>query len=84
MPLGYKVNEWRIRRASRSATTESVRADYDRHHARLLLLLDEVTDEDFAIVKTNFAITQSVRDMFRVPVEHFAEHAQDIRAGLAS
>src|SRR5207244_7391439 len=44
MPLGYKLNELRIRRRSRDATRESVLADYERHQARLLRLLDDVTD----------------------------------------
>ena len=82
MPLGYKRNEMRIRRRSRAATRESVLADYERDQARLLRLLDDLSDPEFAIVKTNFAITQSVREMFNVPVEHFAEHAPEVRAGV--
>jgi DinB family protein len=82
MPLGYKLNEIRIRRRSRAATRDSVLADYDREQARLLRLLDEVSDAELAIVKTNFAITQSVREMFNVPIEHFAEHAPEIRKAL--
>ena len=82
MPLGYKINERRIRSRSKAATRDSVLADYDRDHARLLRLLDEVTDDELAIVKTNYAITQSVREMFRTPVEHFAEHAPEIRSAL--
>jgi len=84
MPLGYKLNEFRIRRSSRSATKDSVLADYERHQARLLGLLDGLRDDEFAIVKTNFGMTQAVRDMFRVPVEHFAEHAPEIRSALSS
>ena len=75
MPLGNKLNVLRIRRGSRKATRDSALADYERHQARLFGLLDDVTDAEFAIVKTNFAITRSVRDMFGIPVEHFAEHA---------
>jgi hypothetical protein len=82
MPLGYKINEFRIRRRSKSATRESVLADYDRYQSNLLRLLDEVSDAELAIVKTNFAITQSVSEMFNVPVEHFAEHAPEIQASL--
>ncbi len=82
MPLGNKLNVLRIRRGSRKATRDSVLADYERHQARLFGLLDDVTDAEFAIVKTNFAITRSVRDMFGIPVEHFAEHAPLIRSVL--
>jgi hypothetical protein len=80
MPLGYRINEMRIRRRSRSATRDSVLADYARYQERLLRLLDDVTDAELGIVKTNYAITQSVHEMFSVPVEHFAEHAPEIRS----
>ena len=82
MPLAYRLNEVRIRRGSRRATRDSVLADYARHQARLLRLLDDVKDADFSIVKTNFALTRSVREMFEIPVEHLGEHAPDIRAVL--
>jgi hypothetical protein len=82
MPLGYKINEFRIKRRSKAATRDSVLADYDRDHARLIRLLDEVTDAELAIVKTNYAMTQSVAEMFRTPVDHFAEHAPEIRSAL--
>jgi hypothetical protein len=82
MPLGYKINERRIKSRSKSATRASVLADYEREQARLLRLLDEVTDAELAIVKTNYAITQSVREMFRLPIEHFSEHAPEIRKAL--
>ncbi len=82
MPLAYKINEMRIRRRSRGATRESVLADYDRDQARLVRLVDDLSDEEFAIVKTNFAITQSVRQMFNIPVEHLEEHGPEIRAAL--
>ena len=82
MPLGYKINEFRIRSRSKNATRESVLADYERDHARLLGLLDGVSDTELDIVKTNYGMTQSVREMFQVPVDHFAEHAPEIRAVL--
>jgi len=82
MPLGNKFNVLRIRRGSKAATPQSVLADYERNHARLLRLLDDVTAAEFEIVKTNFAITRSVRDMFQIPVEHLAEHAPEIRSAL--
>ncbi len=80
MPLAYKINEFRIKRRSKNATRDSVLADYDRQQARLILLLDQCTDADLDIVKTNYAITRSVREMFENPVEHMAEHAPEIRA----
>ncbi|HEX5479337.1 MAG TPA: DinB family protein [Dehalococcoidia bacterium] len=82
MPLGYKLNEIRIRRGASKATRDSVLAAYDGSQARLLRLLDDVSDAELAIVKTNFGDTQSVREMFKIPVEHLAEHAPDIRAAL--
>lgn len=82
MPLGLKLNEFRIRRNAKNATRESVLADYDREHARLLGLLDSVTDAELAIVKTNFGTTQSVREMFQVPIDHLGEHAPEIRSVL--
>jgi hypothetical protein len=82
MPLGNKLNVLRIRRGSRKATRDSVLADYEQHQARLLRLLDDVSDAEFAIVKTNFAITRSVRDMFMIPVEHLPEHAPEIESAL--
>ena len=82
MPLGYKINELRIRRRSRNATRDSVLADYDRAHVRLLRLLDEVSEEEMAVVKTNFGQTRSVREMLMNPVEHFAEHAPEIESVL--
>jgi hypothetical protein len=82
MPLGNKLNVVRIHRGSRRATRGSVLADYERGQARLFVLLDHVADAEFAIVKTNFAITRSVRDMFNIPVEHLAEHAPEIRSAL--
>jgi hypothetical protein len=82
MPLGNKLNVVRIRRGSRHATRDSVLSDYERHQARLLRLLDGVTDAELAIVKTNFAITRSVRDMFMIPVEHLEEHSPEIRSAL--
>jgi hypothetical protein len=82
MPIGYKLNEWQIKRKSKSATRESVLADYDRDHARLLSLLDRATDAELDIVKTNYGMTQSVREMFLGPVDHFAEHTPEIRSAL--
>jgi hypothetical protein len=82
MPLGYKINERRIRSRSKNATRESVLTDYERDHARLLRLLDDVTDAELGIVKKNYGMTQSVREMFQVPVDHFAEHGPEIRSVL--
>ena len=80
MPVGNRINAMRIRRGARGATRDSVLADYDRNHARLLRLLDAVTDAQFAIVKTNFTVTRSVFDMFRIPIEHIDEHGPEIRS----
>jgi hypothetical protein len=82
MPVAYKLNEMRVRRSSRGATKQSVLADYDREQAKLLGLLGGITDDELAVVKSNFGQTRSVREMFHVPVEHFEEHAPEIRAAL--
>ena len=82
MPVAYKLNEFRIKRSSRNATRDSVLADYERGHARLIALLDQLNDPDFAVVKTNFGTTSSIREMFENPVEHMTEHAPEIRAVL--
>lgn len=82
MPLAYKINEFRIKRSARNATRDSVLADYDREHARLIALLDQCTDADLNIVKTNYAITRTVRQMFENPIEHIQEHAPEIRTAL--
>lgn len=82
MPLGYKANEFLVRRKSRGATRDSVLADYERYQRDLLTLLDSLRDDEFAITKTNFGDTQSVESMFRISIEHFAEHAPQIRSAL--
>jgi hypothetical protein len=82
MPLAYKINERRIRSRSKAATRESVLADYAKEQEHLLRLLDEVPDADFSRSFTNYAQTKTVEEMFRTGVEHFAEHAPEIRASL--
>jgi hypothetical protein len=79
-PLAFKVNEFLVRRRSRGATRASVRTDYGASLAALLRVLDEVRDNEFDIVKTNFGITRTLEGMFRISVEHFAEHGPEIES----
>jgi len=82
MPLALKANEFNVRRKSSRATRESVLAGYERSLRDLLQLLDETPPGDFGVRKTNFGQTQTIEEMFRISIEHFAEHAPQVRAVL--
>jgi hypothetical protein len=82
LPMMFKANEMIVRRRSRRATRDSVLADYADGLSRLLPLLDETTDADFARSYTNFGRSRSVREIFLTSVEHFAEHGPEIEAAL--
>jgi hypothetical protein len=59
-----------------------VRAHYDAGHARLLALVDDLRDDEFAIRKTNYGDTRTVTEMLHLPAEHVGEHTPQIRAGM--
>jgi hypothetical protein len=82
MPLAFKANEFIVRRKSGKATRDSVLNDYERSLRDLLRLLDEIPAEEFALSKTNFGQTHTIEEMFRTSIEHFEEHAPQIRAAL--
>jgi hypothetical protein len=82
MPLAYKANEFIVRRNSRNATRDSVLADYDRELTELLKLLDDMPHADFARSATNFGQARTMEEMFRISIEHLAEHAPQVRAAL--
>ena len=82
LPLGYKANEFLVRRNSRKATRDSVLADYATALAQLLRLLDGVQDHEFALSATNFGQTKTIREMFHLSAEHFEEHGPEIKAAL--
>ncbi len=82
-PILYKVGEWRVRFASRKATPTSVLADFDSGVRRLLAVLESFDDETLRLSATRMGETRTLAGMFQKPVEHLAEHAAQIRAGLA-
>jgi DinB superfamily len=84
MPVLFKVSEIRVRLASRNATPESVLADFDAGMTRLLGLFDATDDQTLLATATSLRETRTVAAMFRVPVDHFAEHAGDVRKVLGT
>jgi hypothetical protein len=82
-PILYKMNEWRVRVVSRKATPASVLADFDTAARKLLAVLESFDDEALRLSATRMGETMTIAGMFQKPVEHLAEHAAHIRAGLA-
>jgi len=82
-PVLYKMGEWRVRVASRKATPASVLADFDSGARKLLSVLESFDDETLRLSATRMGETRTLAGMFQKPVEHLAEHATQIRAGLA-
>jgi hypothetical protein len=82
LPVAFKANEFIVRRSSRKATPESVLSEYDNALRGLLQLLDDVRTEEFARSTTNFGQTRTMEEMFRISIEHFEEHAPQVRAAL--
>lgn len=81
-PILYKMNEWRVRVVSRKATRASVLADFDTAAQKLLAVLESFEDEALRLSATRMGETMTIAAMFQKPVEHLAEHASHIRAGL--
>ena len=82
-PLLYKMNEWRVRVVSRKATPASVLDDFDTAVRKLRGVLESFNDETLRLSATRMGETMTIAGMFQKPVEHLAEHAGHIRAGLA-
>ena len=82
-PVLYKLSEWRTRIVSRSATPASVLADFYAAVTKLLAVLDSFDDETLRMSATRMGETMTLAGMFQKPVEHLAEHAEQIRVGLA-
>ncbi|MBI5283582.1 MAG: DinB family protein [Chloroflexi bacterium] len=82
-PILYKLSEWRVRVVSRKATPASVLADFDSAARKLLAVLESFDDDTLRLSATRMGETMTIADMFQKPVEHLAEHAAQIRAGLA-
>jgi hypothetical protein len=82
-PLLYKMNELRVRVVSRKATPPSVLGDFDTAVRKLRGVLESFDDETLRLSATRMGETMTIAGMFQKPVEHLAEHAGHIRAGLA-
>lgn len=83
-PVLYKMGELRVRVASRRATPASVLADFDSGARKLLAVLESFDDETLRLPATRMGETRTLGGMFQKPAEHLAEHAAQIRAGLAA
>lgn len=81
-PILYKLSEWRTRILSRKATPASVLADFDTAAQKLLTVLQSFDDETLRRSATRMGETMTIAALFQKPVEHLAEHADHIRAGL--
>ena len=81
-PVLYKLSEWRVRVASRKATPASVLADFDIGARKLLAVLESFDDETLRSSATRMGETLTIAALIHKPVEHLAEHAAQIRAGL--
>jgi len=81
-PILYKMNEWRVRVVARKATHDSVLADFDAAARKLQAVLESFDDETLRLSATRMGETMTIAGMFQKPVEHLAEHAGHIRAGL--
>lgn len=82
-PILYKLSEWRVRVVSRKATPASVFADFDAAVVKLRAVLDSFDDAALRLSASRMGETMTIAGMFQKPVEHLAEHAGHIRAGLA-
>ena len=83
-PVLYKMNEWRVRVVSRRATPASVRANFDTAARKLIAVVESFDDETLRRSATRMGETMTIAAMCQKPVEHLAEHADHIRAGLAN
>ena len=81
-PILYKMGEWRVRVVSRKATPASVLGDFDTAVSKLRGVLESFDDETLRLSATRMGETMTIAAMFQKPVEHLAEHAGHIRAGL--
>jgi hypothetical protein len=82
-PVLYKMNELRVHLVSRKATPASVLGDFDTAVRKLRAVLESFDDETLRLSATRMGETMTIAAMFQKPVEHLAEHAGHIRAGLA-
>jgi hypothetical protein len=81
-PILYKLSEWRVRVISRKATPATVLADFEAAVRKLLAVLESSDDETLRLSATRMGETMTIAALFQKPVEHLAEHAGHIRAGL--
>ena len=83
------INKYYTRWAARKATSQSMIADYDHAHDRLLMLIDDIADDEWllSMAYPNLDDTISggqhtIVDMFHYIGVHFDEHERDIRQNL--
>jgi hypothetical protein len=81
-PILYTLSGWRVRVASRKATPETVRADFNAAVQRLLGVLDSFDDGTLNQPATRMGETLPMSALLLKPVEHLAEHAEHIHEGL--
>ena len=81
-PILYKMSELRVRVVAGKATPTSVLADFDTGLRKLLAVLESFDDETLRLSATRMGETLTIAALFQKPVEHLAEHAAHIRAGL--
>src|SRR3990172_5000047 len=82
-PIVYKMSEWRVRIVAGKATPASVLADFDTALRKLLAVLESFDDQTLRSSATRMGETLTIAALFLKPVEHLAEHAAHIRAGLS-
>jgi len=82
-PILYKLSEWRVRIVAGKATPASVLADFDTALRKLLAVLESFDDQTLRSSATRMGETLTIAALFQKPVEHLAEHAAHIRAGLS-
>lgn len=76
------ANTWITRLGSRSATKQSVGEKYDEAHQKVIASLDGVQDDEWQKSARVFNREMTIEKTFRDHVEHFKEHAADIKKGL--
>ncbi len=79
-PLRKLAMRWLARRA----TPASAAGKYDDGHRELVAKLESVREDEWSLSTTRFGETRTMAWHFRQPVEHFVEHAADVRAVLGS
>jgi hypothetical protein len=75
-------NMLQTRFGSRGATPQSAREKYDAGHAKLLLALDSIGDDEWSKSARVYQNDYTIASIFPEVAEHFREHEADILKGL--